>query len=511
LRAKHIADYCKGHVALHGAISGSELAPPAVAATGAASVVIADLGWLCNLTRAMLKNLSFGLVNPFTCDNLTEFSQNMAKAANSVLVDLIPPVSQRRWGPYVARSPVSTVTVAGGHPSKLWFIKYILQSGYDDGVLNINSMDGNPNDSGAWPSGFIPDVSFIPVELYDMGIKTSRAIGYYIDQNVEPGRIFPARSAAGAIAKLSPTGMLQPVLRVLSGSLDPGNRYGWPNTPPCPRGVCPRVYSFLQSASDHNAECDIAPQDPGACGYYGIKYPTTNGNSNYEETRVLLNSASIYTPFTMPWPLDGQPLLSSTGACSSSNIREVVRGRKIEFTINLIWRKLRIRWWLWQRVYNQLADTESRVESEYCYNCILTAGGYVCPPGTIKFTNNGDPTGGAVSVDIAGPTSTCTVTITTALGQSVETVVNNLADAINGNSCLNTQGITATASGRDVIFGGITQESIGVLRITDRGLLIIVSALSNWGTILLVLLILLASIWSLRCYRTASRQVPRHL
>ena len=100
---------------------------------------------------------------------------------------------------------------------------------------------------------------------------------------------------------------------------------------------------------------------------------------------------------------------------------------------------------------------------------------------------------GVVSGTIVGQL----VSISPTAGQSSATVAANFATAVNNNSNLTSQGITAIAVGNSVfIGGGVTHSQITTL-ITDSGLVHDIPALSLPGQFLLAGL-LLTLIWQWR-------------
>lgn len=353
LQAGHVADFCKAHVALHGAVSGSQYATAVVAAAGAI-----ELGtdgrpdWLCSAAVKSMQKLSgLGFSPPaLDCSQVDV----LEPVVDSVLVDLVPLVAKKRWGSYVDKTPVRTLSVTGAHPSAASPLKILLASGFDDGVVTVNSQDGNSNTSLAWPSGFFPAPPFGFVRIFDMGIPAGRAIGYYVDQTYGARLALAPRAAAGPIPQLSPTGMLQPILFIYPNPLDPRRRYG-------------NHLSYLFSASDHAA---------GECGSYcGSSYVSTGDHKNREETLAITDRAAFLTPYAMVYPGDDQPLLSGLPP-----VDEIVRGRKVTFKIKIFGKKFTKTWWIWKRRYHLLAGWENKVEADYVYDNLLTTGGYTCPP-----------------------------------------------------------------------------------------------------------------------------------
>lgn len=363
LHASFIPQYCKAHIALHGALNGSRLATAGIALTGViGGVTQVSVPWLCPLVSATI-TLMTGQVHP--CP------MAFSAAAQSILVDLVPSVMQLKWADEIDSTPVRTVTVIGGHPSFLYPLKTILLPGFDDGVANINSQSGNPAGNPFWPNGFLPE-GFTPYSwpgLYDRGVAQTapnRAQDEFIEQVVDP-KLQPATIftlgqlvAGGATPWVTPTGMLQPVRNDLSnfmgGVFSTLRRYE-------------NHFSFLQSASDH-----FGPNGSFG-GFNGVYYkdtlPFTAQEKNWEETRVLTDER-IYDEYRMVYPLDNEPLLTEG---LEPKLHEVVRGRVIQF--KLFGKKYK--WWIWKRRYHLLAGSQTLQEMDYVYRYLLSSPGVIEP------------------------------------------------------------------------------------------------------------------------------------
>jgi hypothetical protein len=355
LDAGFIPQHCKAHIAMHGAFSGSRWATVAVVLSGFIQGVIPPQ-WLCPLAIKVLNQLNLYPASGmgFNC------GLAFTTIASSILVDLCPIVMQLKWGGLIASTPVKTVTVVGGHPSFLAPFKYIFHEGLDDGVVTINSQVANFNSVLFWPSGYVPNILALiwRLKVYDMGVaklSSARAVGYFIDQVVDqvlhPNVFFPIFVAAGAIPYVSPTGMLQPVgLPLKLSPYDTTARY-------------PNHYSFLQSASEHEAS---------VFGTSMNYMPTNDTGVNYEETRVITDS-SIYDPYDMVYQGDNEPLLTLG---LEPQVRLSLRGRYFSYTkLNGKPGKL----WRWRRYYALLDNTQSLVEMDYAYKYLLTNPGVVTP------------------------------------------------------------------------------------------------------------------------------------
>ena len=131
---EQLTRYIRTHVAFSGAISGSRIASIALAlgvASAAPSATVKSV--LCPIQDAL-----FDLNN--TC------SLNTGFVAHTVLRDLMPLVAQNVWGPAISNSPVTTLTVAGGHVlGDFHGLTGYFLPGLDDGVVSMNSACGNPS------------------------------------------------------------------------------------------------------------------------------------------------------------------------------------------------------------------------------------------------------------------------------------------------------------------------------------------------------------------------------
>jgi hypothetical protein len=125
-----------------------------------------------------------------------------------------------------------------------------------------------------------------------------------------------------------------------------------------------------------------------------------------------------------------------------------------------------------------------------------------CEIATVPVIFRGTAQGGQVTVTLSGSVSPCTVLITTTPGQSAATVAANLSAAINADSCVNGQGITASASGGTLQLRGFLLRLIDVT-VTDPGLeaevpIAAIPTLSTAGLALMAFLILVAVLVVLR-------------
>lgn len=310
-----IADRCKGRVGLHGAYTGSSLATILVnTQQNPALSAIASAG----LTEAVCSNVDLSIgVNRFM-------------VLNSILVDLIPPISRAKWGPFIAAVPVPVLNVSGGHPSaSVGPLKYIMHIGFDDGVVSMDCANTLINQ----PSNFTPN--FIP-KVFDMGIPRTRAIQYFLDQRLGYGQF-----GSSFTPNLSPTGMVQPVLAA------------------SPMLHAPNHYSFVQSASEHLQPKDVSYFS--SCSYLETMF---DGSRNYEE-ELVVSDPSLYSRGIVDHAIVGQ-------------MREKIRGEYIWYPTLIIkmvkgfpkpiviWRKF----YIWKRTYHTLGD-DCLYDYDYVYKYLF--------------------------------------------------------------------------------------------------------------------------------------------
>jgi len=327
---------CKTHVALHPALSGSNMAK------------IFVIGNTNILTSALLYKMSMK-------DACTDPGWVKPPAVmQSILIDLIPEYTQAKWGPFIATVPVDVLTVAGGQEESGvgGMVQNLMHRGLDDGVLSMDCQCGNPTPQLACPTTYTP---YAPNKVFDMGIPVGRAIRYFYEQK-NPGMQFNG----GCIPFLSPTGMVQPVAVFQPNALA---RY-------------PRHYSYIQSASDHltgprgfgaDSHSPFDPNNANATSGYQLpnKYYPSGVGPNWEEVRVITNS-----------------YLYNSGLVNnavSTMVNETVRGLNFSFTIWYpTFRNWRLKWvsktftfWVWKRKYHILRDAGTKTECDYVYEYIL--------------------------------------------------------------------------------------------------------------------------------------------
>lgn len=264
LQADFVPKLAKAHIAFAGAFSGSNLATSALKCareygkirpacriakwSGPPFNFFADERWrikdtvLADLDPATMQGMWGNGANPNrTCSSNADCDEEISTNR------ICNPATLKCRG-YLDRTPVRTLTVAGGHPSGVAReVKRTMLRGYDDGVLTINSQAASPNTVGDWPSGYHFSGDY--KTLKDMGVPVNRSLwairqldrrrGYYRDKKVDP--MISALVSAAVTPYLSPTGMREGKDELSSTqdpNLDPFTRYT-------------NHFDFLQSASDH--------------------------------------------------------------------------------------------------------------------------------------------------------------------------------------------------------------------------------------------------------------------
>ena len=337
---KQIARRIRAHVSFAGALSGSRLASVGMVIGLAVSPTPHAL---CNIFDDLL-----GVTD--TCIVDTSF------LAKSILRDLMPIVAQGVWGSWVNKSPVPTVTIAGGHPSGNYtgLTKFMLP-GLDDGVVSMNSACGNSNP--VFPLLLAPSGITVkdPVQAFDMSKDAgllARAIANFQSHFNFKGGLppDPGYLAGACTPHRSPTGMVMPVKATLAGTpWDTRNRYL-------------NHYSFLQGTIDHaydggTDDRNKWPSEMGNPASTNRRYFQSLGiGPNTEETSAVTDNG-IYSQAA-----DGTYLVHP----SFNKMHEIVRGRKIKF--KLFGKKHTI--WIWKRVYHLLEKWETKQSSHYVYEFV---------------------------------------------------------------------------------------------------------------------------------------------
>lgn len=362
LGVKFVPEYCKAHLASQGAFSGSEMAAVPVSVSASKSI---SAQWANKMAEQCL--IEFGSQLDLSVPSVRSI------VMNSVLVDLVPLVTQVYWGDYLKNTPVKTLTLAGAHPSAMGVLKTLLHRGYDDGVLTINSQIANPNSMLAWPSGFTPKLPGL-IKVFDMGIafklqQPIRAHGFGKDQVFDPKfnpmiLATPRHVAGTATPYVSPTGMLQPVSDSKTGTqFDTLARY-------------PNHYSFTLSASDHftgthdkMGELTSVFFSPTYQDAFSPAFQNTSAGACVEETRVITDKAVYLSYKTFkPYPGDDQPLVKISDV---PRMVEIVRGRSIRFGIKFFKKRITKTKWIWKRRYHLLEGWESKKQFDYVYDAVL--------------------------------------------------------------------------------------------------------------------------------------------
>jgi hypothetical protein len=357
---KYIADRAKVHIALHGAIAGSELAALGVfganiAAGAAVGIDVAididiavdnavESGYqivydaITGLNTAGTTN-NTDIIEAFmdeASDSIVVLARNLATTINnSVLVDLSPHVAKLLWGNYINQNKVPVLTVAGGHPGNAdekLFTKIVLP-GFDDGVVSANSQSGSP-------SLLLPELYlYIPPEnrIFQLGIDARRSVPYFSEQS--KGVL---EAAYGSIPWLSPAGMVQPVALYAA----PSPRYA-------------NHFPFLQSASEHMHSFS----EP-------MNYVATVGASNVEECLAVENGFIFSSELVNP----------NIIGLVSRRIRgqDLILSFKIYYPVFDFSPFLTISWEnytftitipIWRRAYDTLSG--NNFETDFVYNFVL--------------------------------------------------------------------------------------------------------------------------------------------
>jgi hypothetical protein len=363
---KFIPEHVRAQVAEHDAFSGSGLATAAVALGNELPAIAA----VCHLAIEVLNVLTEFQFEGNKCKGLARVAEVIPR---SVLVDLVPAISQGLWGKTIGNMPVATLTTAGGHPtangidkatgSSLAFTlidKLLLLPGLDDGVLTMNSQCANPEPAITWPSGFTPRSFFRGGNVFDMGVPLHRGIGFFLAQVVDPRIASPGPVAGACTPYVSPDGMVEP----WSSGISPLKRYK-------------NHYSFLQDVSDHyigplNFE---APFGETAC-YLDtdpLLWPSHNcgkpgHGDNSELVRVITNPVVYAPPTGCPVSGGGPGCASLVNPAVQGLVEQSVRGPHFSFRIFHHTHT----WWLWKRTYDLLKHSGGEwTENDYVYNYVL--------------------------------------------------------------------------------------------------------------------------------------------
>jgi hypothetical protein len=327
-----ISDRCKGRISIQGAYSGSNLALIActlqIYPLFVSNPVIGTIA-LTALTVGTI--LSSAHANTLVALPLI--------ISNSILVDLVPAITRIRWRSYINDISVPVFTLAGGHPSAiLGPLKYIIQPGFDDGVLTMDCANANNNPLILGPSCFIGN----PIKAFDMGVPLVRGVEYFLDQK----RIIPGIFATASTPYLSPTGMVEPVYSTI---LNPQNHFH-------------NHFSFVQSSKEHW----FYATEPDSSGNFPCDYKRTfpGGSTNNEESLVVTDP-NLFKP-------------SLIDASIIAEMGETIRHKIIYFPrIKFVYRhgipRPTVYWrefYIWKRTYHKLNDN-CMYDVDYAYKYLF--------------------------------------------------------------------------------------------------------------------------------------------
>ena len=326
-----IPDRIRTHVSAAGAINGSQWATTVLILARAAEFttneIFPRLGEVCTIANAVLDPEK--LLAGTGC-------QFYDRLADSVLLDLNPFRTITKWAPYINKTPVPVLTVAGhSHESEFpW--KVFFQRGYDDGVVSMDSSCGRERPSLLWPTGFqTPLVTTLDPRLYDMGMAmsdSSRAVRTYIEKTFErwlswpPFNLMP-RAAAACTPYKSPHGMIE---RVRWLKFKPLNYYK-------------NHYSFIQTAENHGAAKRAENKIDGLIG---------GGSPWQEDVRAIMDPYVYTSGLVHP---DVKYLQD-----------EVKMGEFIRFKLFGVQHKI----YIWRRTYHRLHGWESKAAMDYVYDYV---------------------------------------------------------------------------------------------------------------------------------------------
>lgn len=325
LNIHNITDRSVGHVALSGAFSGSKLASAAVVAPKI-------LGGLVSTTSGL-----GGLIAQAGAQKFNKVIMN------SVLVDLIPPISQKYWAKtYFHEATKPTLTVAGSTPglpqsrAMGWAGKFLIR-GYNDGVLSMDCQCGS--DQKWWlRSNYLINN---PLKMWDWGNPfMTKTLGLAWDARFSLIPLSPIKTSA-CIPYLTPAGMLTPFARNISGV-----------------GRWDNHYSLIQSTMTHF--------DPTKeiLNYYPDNSPSIFGFiDNNEESRAVADN-TIYTQGYVE--NDFKRIMN-----------EHVRKKTIGFHFPAVKRSRRFPFFkvylkyyeivIWKRTYHLMRGHQNKNSSDYVY------------------------------------------------------------------------------------------------------------------------------------------------
>jgi hypothetical protein len=340
------------HVAAGSAVGGSRLVTATVAVTAAINLPIPEMQSLCKVASVFIAK-GDKTANKFG-SGLQCFAL-MAVMSRSVFLDLVPLVTRSMWAPTVRRTPVPTLMVAGGNHESLLPMKYFLQPGFDDGVVNMDSACAREVNPVFWPWGFrtgVPPLS--DVRLFDRGMaKTYPAVAgvLFYEQNAEhvfstQANRFIGRAAAACTPFKTPHGMVEPKIRkwIFRGARpDPTVNYG----------AMRNHYSFLVSGENHGASDRPISKVDGLI--YGEPWWTSSSTKAFYDVRAILNP-QIYA-FLRP---------DATGKTLQTMQEEFMEGRVIRFKFMGHTYKR----YVWKRTYHVLEGWGAEASMDYAYRFV---------------------------------------------------------------------------------------------------------------------------------------------
>jgi hypothetical protein len=308
-----IPDHVRVHVALGGAISGSQLAT---------TLMVLSYGLSFSPEICAIAKM---LINLPDCNFVYRLRE-------SVLWDLVPQVMQTQWASRISETPVPVLTVAGGTDdfSKYypWAGKFFVERGFDDGVVTMDSACGRTVPVDLWPSGFYElsgpwGFNMLDPRLYDMGMHAPGHPGrYFAEQNYEflwSQDMGQPRAAAACTPYKTSWGMIENPTFGYKLIFDPVT------------GYYQNHYSFVQTAEHH---FDLVERT----------------HASQADTRTILDSR-VYT----------------TGLVSSaikSAQYQAHKGLAVKFRVF----GHTYKWWIWRRDYELLNGNDQLAAADYVYD-----------------------------------------------------------------------------------------------------------------------------------------------
>jgi hypothetical protein len=401
----------KAHIATQAALGGSGLATYAWCA---ASFTGSTFRWA-------LKNVFRDVAQQAEIADLGSQTDLAKPIMGTILKDLRPGIVAVRYRHVIRQTPVRTLLIEGGHPTSLFDAKVLFHAGFDDNTVCANSAGASRAFPWFWPHGSLTPMPALNFDLGLFGPKVTlptikigggkllqlqikiganylaqpmRALGYYIDQRVdplvriclrrwEPRALRPLFQATFVSPFLSPSGMLMTGVPMVG-------------TPHDPYWRSKNHFRFLASAADHfegtHDQGMASNPDPDIEQPNYQSSPDSQNNdlkqflqslipgekpvkleTNREECYVV-NNLTIYTPFNPAglslrpayWPVNmwDVPLLHA----KYFPLRFRTRGCYIEFTLR-IGKKLRLSKtiWFFRRHYVLLKGWEEMMQFDYVY------------------------------------------------------------------------------------------------------------------------------------------------